>query len=229
LLYLLPGLDGTGRLYGPLVAELSTDHDVCVVEYCVDRFESYEALASEIEDRLSLDRPYAIIAESFAGPLATLIAAARPAGLKGVVIAASFLCRPVRASSVLAGVLSALPAWLPPPMVLIEAILLGRWKTPQMRQALDTALRSVRPAVLKTRLKAALRVDASDAYACVHVPVLNIRASSDDLLRSDAYRDFDNLNADFVEVDAPHFVFQALPQESANCIRRFLQERRVFN
>ncbi|MEO6104695.1 MAG: hypothetical protein ABIP44_13795 [Pseudoxanthomonas sp.] len=228
LLCLLPGLDGTGLLYGALEAELSCDHDLQVIGYPPDRFGGYQALADEVSGRLPLDRGFVIVAESFAGPLAILIAARKPAGLLGVVIAASFLHQPVRASGFLARLLNAMPSSLPLPLGIIEHVLMGRWKNSAIRQGLDVALSSVEASVLKARLKAALLIDARGMFAQVEVPVLNIRATRDGLLQRRANFDFDAGCCERVELEAPHFVFQAVAREAADTIRSFVKDKRIF-
>jgi len=228
---LLPGLDGTGRLYDRLAADLAADFDVRVIDYPVDEFGGYRTLAEALAPRLPHGRPFLIVAESFAGPLAVLLAAAVPSGLRGVVIAASFLRNPVARAGLLSRVLRFLPAWAPPPLAVLEAVLMGGWKDAEVRRELEASLRLVKPKVLKARLMATLQVDVRVELKRLTVPVLYLRASRDRLLRSDVEKDF-AMPEDRVwrvDMEAPHFVFQAVASQAAEAIRSFLRDRRIWN
>ncbi|HEX7803904.1 MAG TPA: alpha/beta fold hydrolase [Pseudoxanthomonas sp.] len=226
---LLPGLDGTGRLYSRLAADLAADFDVRVIDYPVDDFGGYRALAEKLAPRLPQDRPFLIVAESFAGPLAVLLAAALPPGLRGVVIAASFLRNPVAQAGLLSQVLRFLPAWVPPPLPVLEAILMDGWKDAEVKRELEASLRLVKPKVLKARLMAALLVDVRVEFQRIIAPVLYLRANRDRLLQSGVEKEFAMSEAWRVDVDAPHFVFQAVASQAAGVIRDFLRDRHIWN
>jgi pimeloyl-ACP methyl ester carboxylesterase len=228
---LLPGLDGTGRLYKRLAAEMAADFDVRVIDYPVDGFDGYQALAEAVAPRLPQESAFLIVAESFAGPLAVLLAAAAPPGLRGVVIAASFLRNPVARVGLLSSLLSFLPAWLPPPLAVLEAVLMGGRKDVEVKRELEASLRLVEPKILKARLMAALRVDVRAEFKRLTVPVLYLRATRDRLLRSGLGNDFvvpEGL-ARCVDIEAPHFVFQVAAPQAAEAIRSFLRDRGIWN
>lgn len=89
ILVLLPGLDGTGILFEPVLRELPPE----IVPHVVplpNRFPmDYDALASFVASRLPGTGRYILLGESFSGPLSLMIAAARPAGLQGVILCAA--------------------------------------------------------------------------------------------------------------------------------------------
>jgi pimeloyl-ACP methyl ester carboxylesterase len=226
---LLPGLDGTGRLYNRLTADLAVDFDVRVIGYPVDEFDGYQALAEALAPGLPQEGPFLIVAESFAGPLAVLLAAARPPGLRGVIIAASFLRNPVAQASILSRVLRLLPAWAPPPLPVLEAVLMGGWKDVEVKHELEASLRLVKPKVLKTRLVAALQVDVRVEFQRIALPVLYLRANRDRLLQSGVEKDFAMPGVWRIDIEAPHFVFQAVASQAAQAIRNFLRDRDIWN
>src|SRR5258706_6807633 len=85
---LLPGMDGTGRLFSWLVAELPRQIAPRVISYRTDEPLGYR----DLEKRIAIpDEPFAIVAESFSGPLAIRIAAKRPKHLRAVVLVATFI------------------------------------------------------------------------------------------------------------------------------------------
>ena len=226
---LLPGLDGTGRLYGRLTTSLSGDFDVRVLDYPVDGFDGYEGLAEILTLRLPRDRPFLIVAESFAGPLAVLLAAAGPSGLVGVVVAASFLHKPIAQAGLLSRILRFLPTSVTPPLPVLEAVLMGGWQDAEVSRELESSLRLVEPSVLKARLMATLQVDVREEFQRITVPVLYLRASRDRLLQSGVEKDFAMPGVWRVDIEAPHFVFQAVASEAANAIRNFLRDRDIWN
>jgi pimeloyl-[acyl-carrier protein] methyl ester esterase len=67
---LLPGLDGTGRLFDPLLKELPADLRAEVISYPTDAILDYAALEQFVEAALPRRDPFIIVAESFSGPLA---------------------------------------------------------------------------------------------------------------------------------------------------------------
>lgn len=216
-------------MYNRLAADLAADFDVRVIDYPVDEFGGYQALAQKIAPSLPQDRPFLIVAESFAGPLAVLLAAARPPGLRGVVIAASFLRNPVAQAGILSRVLRLLPAWAPPPIPVLEAILMGGWKDAEVRRELEASLRLVKPKVLKARLMAALQVDVRVEFQRMTAPVLYLRAMRDRLLQCGVEKDFAKSGAWRNDIEAPHFVFQAVASQAAGAIRNFLRDRHIWN
>ena len=226
---LLPGLDGTGRLYGRLTTSLSGDFDVRVLDYPVDGFDGYEGLAEILTLRLPRDRPFLIVAESFAGPLAVLLAAAGPSGLVGVVVAASFLHKPIAQAGLLSRILRFLPTSVTPPLPVLEAVLMGGWQDAEVSRELESSLRLVEPSVLKARLMATLQVDVREEFQRITAPVLYLRARRDRLLPSGVEKDFAMPGVWRIDIEAPHFVFQAAASEAADAIRNFLRDRNIWS
>jgi pimeloyl-ACP methyl ester carboxylesterase len=88
---LLPGLDGTGRLFARLYPLLDPALDARVVSFPTDRALGYNDLLAELEVPSG---PFAIVAESFSGPLGILLASKHPMQVTGLVLVASFVRNP---------------------------------------------------------------------------------------------------------------------------------------
>lgn len=94
-LLLLPGMDGTGRLFAPLLAALPPDIDGEPVAYPPDEPLGYEGLLPLVEAAAARGGDFVVVGESFSGPLALLLAARSPPGLRGVVLCATFIRFPL--------------------------------------------------------------------------------------------------------------------------------------
>lgn len=95
-LLLLPGLDGTGVLFERFVEALPDDIDAHVLSYPGDHPMSYADLLGYIRDRLPAGKTrFAVLGESFSGPLALELALVEPR-VNAVILCASFVTKPVR-------------------------------------------------------------------------------------------------------------------------------------
>lgn len=210
---LLPGMDGTGALFRPLVDAFPPELRVTVVEYPRDEVLGYDALLERIP---APDEPFVIVAESFSGPLAVRLAARASPNLRGVVLAATFVRSP-----------RAIPRWavspllfsVPPPDAALRWALLGDDASADDVARLRATIRSVKPNVLAHRLREIAAIDVSDELRGCRVPVLEISASRDRLIPKTLSREFPQL--EHVALDAPHLVLQRCATEAAQHIVEF--------
>lgn len=119
--------------------------------------------------------------------------------------------------------------WLPVhrmPRALSNALLLGRWATPDWSRRLDAALARVPAAVLRTRLRAALEVGWRHELRALRNRVLYLQATADRVIPGYAARCIAAERPDLVRVRiaAPHFLLPAAPQAAAAAISQFLQD-----
>jgi pimeloyl-ACP methyl ester carboxylesterase len=91
---LLPGLDGTGTLFRPLIEQLRSPLRPVVVAYPGMEKIGYRDLLPRVIEALPAEEPFVILGESFSGPLALMAAASRPPGLQGVILCATFVRNP---------------------------------------------------------------------------------------------------------------------------------------
>src|SRR5579859_1384445 len=94
LLLLLPGLDGTGKLFAAFLRALGPGVESRVVEYSPDEPLGYEELELRVRAALPRDRPFVLLGESFSGPIAMRIAAYPPPELAGVILCGTFARNP---------------------------------------------------------------------------------------------------------------------------------------
>ncbi len=223
-LVLLPGMDGTGRLFGRFLRALPPAYSPIVVSYPTDSFITNDALVEHVQRLLPLNRPFALIAESFSGSTALRVATRARADLRAVVLVSSFIRNPAgpmgSALSVIARLLFALPL----PDWVIRRWFVGQEASADLVREVRDSVRSVRPAVLAGRLRQLLSENVSDEAARCRVPLLYIGGTRDRLItrKSEAALRAirPDLKASFIE--APHLVLQARPNEAARCILVFL-------
>jgi hypothetical protein len=96
LIVLLPGMDGTGMLFKTFVGLLPYGINAKIVPYPTDRHMSYAELAELVIGALPRSTPYVIIAESYSGPVACILAAHPVGDLQGVVFVSSFVAFSLR-------------------------------------------------------------------------------------------------------------------------------------
>lgn len=223
-LCLLPGLDGTGHLYEPLVRELGDQVSIRVLAYDSQRFDGYAALAQSLSVQLPSDRPFALVAESFAGPLGVLLAHRRPRMLKALVLAATFVHAPLPASTVLATLMERMPL-LRPPRWLLRELLMGPDVPGSIERDLEGALDRLPLRTLHRRAMAALRVDVRAELSKLEIPLLYLQAGQDRLIGPHAGSKISRLapHAVMHRIAAPHFLFQHAPREAADSITSFLK------
>ena len=93
-LILLPGLDGAGLAFGPLLKLLPSSIRPTVVTYPRDRVMGYDELLPLVMAMLP-DEPFVLLGESFSSPLSIRIAATRPHGLRGLILSSAFARNPL--------------------------------------------------------------------------------------------------------------------------------------
>ncbi|GHA71674.1 alpha/beta fold hydrolase [Cognatilysobacter bugurensis] len=223
---LLPGLDGTGH-YSEVLEQLLKPHgEVLSLSYPRDRPLDYDGLTKRVAPALPRER-HMIIAESFGGPLALMLARQRPPGLAGLVLASTFATiRWPFKRALLALARRVSPGHVP--AALTSRLVWSGRDSLARRNEVRAVMMRVRPDVVSLRNCEALRVDLRSG-PCVDLPALVMRGRQDRLIgaRSTATLDDVLTNVERAEFDAPHFLFQAEPDATAACIVDFAM-RRVF-
>jgi pimeloyl-ACP methyl ester carboxylesterase len=225
VLVLLPGMDGSDKLFEPLQASAPPGIETIAVGYPPGPANGYEDLLPVVCARLPSDRPFFLLGWSFSGPLALLLAAERPSGLRGVILAASFVATPV----------PWLPRWLHKlatpalfrfyPAASRAKALLGGYGTPAVRRLLAEAHAFAGAEALACRARAALSIDATGALSACPVPVLYLRARKDGVIpanRVDAIkRTLPSL--EIIDIDGPHLALVTNPAAAWLALGAFMK------
>ena len=224
-LVLLPGLDGTGELFRPLLAELPGWIHPVVVSYPRERQLGYAELLPLAARSLPTDAPFVILGESFSGPLAVMLAAGKPAGLKGVILCASFVKKPFRTLPAWLGVLCIGPVFRLWPALLRLRSLPIRGELRGLLPLALAAIRSVRPEVVAARVRALMKVDVRAQLQAMPVPLLYLQALRDPLIRKHNAEEITRIRPDarLARIDTRHFLLQLEPKLAAAEIASFLE------
>lgn len=220
-LVLLPGMDGTGALFTPLLAALGGELTTQVIRY-PDQPLGYAELAAWVSPQLPTDTPYLLLGESFSGPIAIQIAASQPSGLMGLILCATFAHSPIPLPPAISALAPALIHRRRLQMLACRYVL-GRYATAGCLDAVLAATQQVSSATLRSRIAAVLSVDARPALRACTLPMLYLQAADDRLVRPGAYAAIKQQapHCQLATLAAPHFVLQTQASESARLISTF--------
>lgn len=223
-LVLLPGLDGTGVLFEPLLGQLKGGIRSVALRYPGDIPMSYAELVPYVRERIPPDGDYFLLGESFSGPLSLMIAAEGDPRLKGVILCASFVRNPVRYFPSFAAPLARTFFFRFFPLFALAKTLLGGYSTPELRALLRRGHALVTPRVVAHRGRSILRCDATRELAVCPVPVMYVAGSGDGVVRAHNVAMVKGLNPriEIRSVPGPHLILQVAPAESARVIEEFI-------
>jgi pimeloyl-ACP methyl ester carboxylesterase len=226
-LVLLPGLDGTGKLFADFIAALPPSLIATTVSYPTDRFLPYTDLQPFVSESVPKSERFVLVAESFSTPLAVSYAATSPPNLAAVVICAGFIGNPVGKWSKVVRALA--KPWffrLRPPRLIYEYFLVGRNAPPPLVQNLRRVLQGVNPEVLSARVREVLNCNASDDLRRTKAPLMYLRAGNDKLLSAYCGDEISQIRPDtlYKLIPAPHLILQREPQRAAWLITTFIQQ-----
>ncbi len=217
---LLPGLDGTGAFFGPLLRALPQHMKTGVIDYPSLPIMSYEDLSVHAAGRFP-NGPVIVLGESFSGPVATLLASQFPGRVKGLILASSFVSAPR-------------PRWLshflyvPGFECLAKTFacfaLLGFRHAPENAALAQKIIPALPPALIQSRVALALAADYSQVLRHCRCPMLIIHGTQDLLVPPRYVNKVAQLRADATvcRFKGPHMLLQTAPAECAAQIAAFV-------
>jgi pimeloyl-ACP methyl ester carboxylesterase len=208
-----PGLDGGTRMLSRFRELAPLMHDVVLFELPTN-LSSYKSLADHFADTVSEEGPCCLVAESFSGPLAVMLAAAHPQSVTSLILVASFVTSPVPP------VARYLP-WsiafrLPFAPMAAQRLLLGPSCDSKLAQELRHAIGSVSSGVLAKRIRQIMRVDVRDVFRQLQCPIMYLRPSDDAIVPEHCVNLVQQLRPDTVihTIDGPHLILETQPAEA---------------
>ena len=226
-LVLLPGMDGTGKLFAEFVNVLPREFEATIISYPTDNFRSYDQLKEQVLASLPVSEPFALLAESFSTPLAIQCAAADPPNLKACILCAGFARSPLLGPKrILASLLAPVAIRIKLRTVTIRKFLVGDDAPESLLQEVQDVVSSVRPAVLLARLRSILACDALRDLARINVSLLYLRAANDRLVPARCADEIVSVKprATVISIPGPHLVLQREPKTAAEAVSNFLRK-----
>jgi pimeloyl-[acyl-carrier protein] methyl ester esterase len=219
-------MDGTGIFFADFAAAIRSEFKPLVVAYPDDPKLGYPELEAHARAAIPRGEPFLLLGESFSGPIAISIAASNPPGLLGLILCVTFARNPHPLLPLVTTILKPFPA-LRVPRFLQHRNLFGRFDSSTLRAKLREVRSLGSQETQKARLGAVAAIDVSEKLRRVTVPVLDLRATDDRVVRrasGDYIRKILHA-ATAADLDAPHLLLQAVPQDALVAIRNFVNNR----
>ncbi|MDH3999197.1 MAG: lysophospholipase [Desulfuromonadales bacterium] len=224
-LILIPGLDGTGLVFEPLLTKLPDNIDARIIRYPDDEPLSFDEHVAFVKKRLPKNEPFTLLAESFSGPVALQLLADPPPNLQGVILVATFARYPRPFLIDLARVLpqKLLRAAFSTTLACRLSCLGGASKGAVA--TLQKALKQVSLKVLTRRLQILAELPPPPASA-FNGPCLYLQAQSDRLVAERAAKQLQQHlpQLEIKPIAGPHIALLADPDLGAKMIAEFMRE-----
>jgi pimeloyl-ACP methyl ester carboxylesterase len=224
----MPGLDGTGLSFEPVLPLLPADAKITIVRYPTDKLLSFDETVECAAAQITARKHPIVIAESFSGPVAIQMIGSGRIKAKALVLCATFAKSPRPFLWRLMRFFR-LPMLIRPDMpkrffkIVIGddkliADLLPLWK----KVHADVPAR-----VMDHRLKMINQVDVTKWLKKLPVPCCYLQAINDRVIPSSCLADFENCIPNLVikRIKAPHFILQAQPQACLDAIEDLLASK----
>jgi pimeloyl-ACP methyl ester carboxylesterase len=244
-LILLPGLDGTGELFAPLLRRIekmriAVDEPQLIAHALhypthdkLDLQQLQHAVEHYIAHNLPVDARYVILGESFSGPVSISVAYAAQTAREGqalgqrrcmgLILCCSLARNPYVMFAPLAPLWSVLP---------IELVPMG-WMNRLAQGKLDfwagqenLVGKNVSMEVFRHRLKTISKVDVTAELSALRMPVLYLQATNDVVVPSSCARLVQDCAPQtmLARIDSSHFLLQSQPDAALAHIQSFIAQ-----
>lgn len=244
-LILLPGLDGTGELFAPLLRRIERMHihadEPQLIAHALrypthdklDLRQLHHAVEHYIAHNLPEDARYVILGESFSGPVAITVAYAAQTVREGealsrrrcmgLILCCSMARNPYVMFAPLAPLWSVLPIELVP-MGWVNRLAQGKldfWAGGQ-----ELAMNKVDTQVLRHRLQVISKVDVTAELSALRMPVLYLQATKDVVVPASCARLVQDCAPQtmLARIDSSHFLLQSKPDKALAQIQSFIAQ-----
>ena len=223
---LLPGFDGTGRLFAPLLSCLASRNDVCVAQYPPE-LASLAELAAAAQASVRNWPATVVLCESMGGLAAIELCRRMESAPAALVFCAAFARAPqaplLRAALLLP---DPLLRWAAANPVGIRFASVGADADVALLGQVREVSSHLSAATLRSRLRLIATTDLRDRLATLRAPALYLQARSDRLVPRAASDEFCERVANIrrVVIAGPHLLLQAAPRACLHAIVTFLRD-----
>lgn len=224
-LLLLPGLDGTGKLFDDLIAAIPAGHGASPVSY-PEALCEFDEFVRYAESAIRDGGDTVLVAESFSGPVAVEIMRNPPGNLKAIVLVATFVKTP---SPKLLALTKRMPAVLIRAFsgIALDWFCLSGGEKGKTARRIKQIVQALAPELIKARLKVLLSLphDLPMVLEKNKLPVLFLKPIRDRLVAEKYFRQIEQHlpSESTVQILGPHFLLQCCPQGCAKAINQFVR------
>ena len=223
-LVFMPGMDGTGLSFEPVLPFLPKETKITIVRYPADKLLSFDETVECAAAQIPAGDPPIVIAESFSGPVAIKMIGSRRVKAKALILCATFAKSPRPLVWRVMRFLR-LPLLIKPEMPKrFFKVVIGNDKLIDELLPLWKKVHARVPArVMQHRLKIINDIDVTAWLAQIKIPCCYLQALNDRLVPASCAEKIKKI-APFVEIKkilAPHFILQAEPRACLNAIEDF--------
>ena len=224
MLIALPGLDGTDVFFRPFLAALPAAIRPVVIDYPSEGSNQYADLLEIVRRAAAKMAPFYVLASSFSGPVAIMLARAEPEKVRGVILSASFLRSPqprlarfrFAVVSPVVGMIRTLrrvPIWT------------LRSRSDPLRRAKAETWSRVSSRVLAARVRAILDVDVREALRSCPQPLLCVAYAEDRVVSRENADEILQYHeaAELVILPGGHLAMHSDPNRLAREVVRFIR------
>jgi pimeloyl-[acyl-carrier protein] methyl ester esterase len=226
----MPGLDGTGLSFGPLLPFIPAQTNITIVRYPHDKLLSFEEMVECAATQIPEGISPVIIAESFSGPVAVQMIASGRIQARALVLCATFAKSPHPVMWRVTRFLR-LPLLIRPDMPrLFFKIIIGNDKLITDLLPLWRKVHADVPArVMDHRLGLINQIDVTKFLTKLSMPCLYLQATNDRIVPSSCLNVFKRCisHLEVKTIKAPHFILQAQPQACPTAIDEFLKLKSI--
>jgi pimeloyl-ACP methyl ester carboxylesterase len=222
----MPGMDGTGISFEPLIRLLPQEVAFTVVRYPSDRPLTFEQTLRCAEAQIPGDPDVVLVAESFSGLVAASLLGSGRIGARALVLCAAFARSP---RPILFSLLGCLPLSgalrLPLPRRIMARTVDGGAASVDVFYPLYQRIQTmVSPQVLIARLGQINTVDVRPFLPRLTLPCAYLQAVGDRTIPAKALRDFQEAIPllRIYRIRGPHFILQAKPHACWAAISDFM-------
>jgi pimeloyl-ACP methyl ester carboxylesterase len=221
-LVLLPGLDGTGLLFKPLLDCLPSHFKITVISYPKQEFLTLDQQIHHIQNQLPLQAFY-LLAESYSGSAAIRMATLTNTPILGLILCSTFARNPRPSLQWTSPFLPFIPFQLFSTRLLSR--LLFRRPNLKLTNLLHQALQDIPNAVLQKRFQAVIHNNSTKFLSLIKTPTLVLQASDDWLVPKHCGQNLKQLITDstLLELKGGHGLLQENPSRAANAIKQWME------
>ncbi|MBP6916013.1 MAG: hypothetical protein WBJ43_04010 [Smithellaceae bacterium] len=227
-LVFMPGMDGTGLSFEPVLPLLPEDAKITIVHYPADKLLSFDETVESAATQIPADDPPIVIAESFSGPVTIKMIGSGRVKAKALILCATFAKSPRPLVWRIMRFLR-LPLLIKPDMPKgFFRFVIGDDKLINEFLPLWEKVHAQVPArVMQYRLKIINEIDVTDWLAPIKIPCCYLQALNDRLVPASCAEKIKKIKplVEIKKISAPHFILQAKPRTCLKAIGDFCMKQ----